>query len=329
MLLSYWRSYSQTGRRVICAVVLAVALAVLVAVPHFYGGPSGEPPNRNGESQLHKKHWQPHFSPAEPYAAYQNSDCQSPKDREEADLCQQWRVAEATEKAVTLAESQFWWNILQAASTVLAAIATALAARAAAAAASSAERSVKHAEGVSQSELRPYVFCEKFITNRGVSRNDPETTTHMLLELQWRNYGHTPARNIVINLNHGVFDQEDEPEVADFPDAPNQADARYTLGPTQVCYARRVVPFADVVVAHNENKNLIYWGWIEYSGLDPDVRHRTEICAGLIPDSNPTPDTFPTFRNFYVSKFNAADADCVHKPKTSDQSGTPVEPSET
>lgn len=315
MSRSGWRSYSEAGRVIVGAAVLAVALTVLVILPHSSGRPNAEEPNQAGQRGATQENWQPHFSPREPYAPYQNTNCQSPQDREEADLCQQWRMAEATEKAVALADSQFWWNVVQVISTVLAAFATACAAWAAATASRSAQRSIEHSEQVSKLELRPYVFCEQFRTSPNVASSNPTVVTGWLLELEWKNYGHTPATNVRAHLNHQEFEIGRTPEITDFPDLGTVSEGRQTLGPQQNFFSRRFIPVDEVIRVYRGTSQVIYWGWIEYSGLDLSVRHRTEICAILLPQIDPT-KLDCHFRNAWCTDFNATDDDCVHKPNT-------------
>lgn len=274
MLLSYWRSYSEAGRVIVCAAIAAVALAVLVAIPHAADGPSGEGPNQASQRNGNKKHWEPHFSPAEPYSAYQNADCQSPKDREEADLCQQWRVAEASEKAVALADSQWLWNVTQAVSTVLAALATAWAAVKAGDAANAAQLSARVAQRALTDLERPFVTtsslnvayeADKKVLRAGVS---------------WRNGGNTPAKKCFCYFSIASFFPGELDEF-DFRDMKGAPPTKLFVGPGAVINSTTVdLPEASMIMAASGAKTIAMWGWIEYDDIFQDTpRHRTEFCS--------------------------------------------------
>ena len=187
---SSWVSDFAVIRVAVGAAVIAIAIAVLVTAPHLLGGPSGEEPNQKGHRYAVKEHWGPYFSPRDPYAPYQNTNCQSPKDREEADLCQQWRVAEATEKAVALTDSQYWWNVAQAVSTVLAAFATILAAWAAVSAARAARDSILETRRIGEAQVRAYISALP---------GSYEIGPHGLrIIIKYKNSGQSPALSIKV-----------------------------------------------------------------------------------------------------------------------------------
>jgi hypothetical protein len=96
-------------------------IAALIA-PVLVGGAFGEQPNRPitptpaGEASHDTGHAQVSrpFYPTkqEPYSTDYEARCRHPEDREEADLCQQWRSAQAAEELVGLTDRQLFWTII-------------------------------------------------------------------------------------------------------------------------------------------------------------------------------------------------------------------------
>jgi hypothetical protein len=129
MSVRNWLRNNETGLLVALGLLIACGLTVFVTFSHPPSGLSGDKPEAaSQQTSRQKRDWRPSFYPAEPYASYHNANCQAPKDREEADLCQQWRSAQAAEEIVATTDKQFGWNVAQAVSTIIAAFATGLAA---------------------------------------------------------------------------------------------------------------------------------------------------------------------------------------------------------
>jgi hypothetical protein len=134
MLRGNWLSALEAVGLLAIVVFCAVTFGRLTAQSERPSGSRNEQQysyseQNNGDA----KAWSPAFDIAKNPRSY-SADCRNPKDREEADLCQQWRSAMAAEKAADLAESQWWWNWVQlmgVGATALAAVAAASAAKAA------------------------------------------------------------------------------------------------------------------------------------------------------------------------------------------------------
>jgi hypothetical protein len=88
----------------------------------------------------------------EPYEA----DCSRPQNREESDLCEQRRMAKASEELVARTDWQIALSYWEIGGLLLSVLFTAIAARAAALAARAANRSVELTEQTAKRQLRAY-----------------------------------------------------------------------------------------------------------------------------------------------------------------------------
>ena len=179
-----WKSCFEVGRVIVCAAVFALVISWMATEGHLFGGPRGEQAysysdEYNGDART----WTPTpFNVAKNTEGY-TADCQHPKDHEEADLCQQWRAAKASEKSAAFAESQWLWNWLQLVVT----IATVAAAWAAIIAAKEAQKSVSLTENPAERQLRAYVYVDEVIVE---NIDDPEKA---FVKIMIKNGGQTPA----------------------------------------------------------------------------------------------------------------------------------------
>ena len=187
-----WCFYSAVIGGVI-ALLLGLDILNWAAISHLPSRPSGGSPQAERHSDQSKaKHDAPAVK-AQKAQAY-DPGCPYPKNREDADLCEQRRMAKAAEDAAAVAESQFWWNVAQAFATVFAAFATAFAALAAGAAARSANRTVKVMERAAETDLRAYVSLgNPRLVDVGP---DKKPTAEFIMV----NSGRTPAQNVRLAL---------------------------------------------------------------------------------------------------------------------------------
>lgn len=157
-----WRSYSEAERVIVSAAVIAAAIAVLVAIPHLAGVPST--PGIDQYAQQNRGKGEGALTGKNKETTTYDPGCPYPKNRDDADLCEQRRMAKAAEEAVALAESQWWLTILNltllSAATV-AAIAAAIYASRAADAGSLAVAEAKDTNAITdrsaKQQLRAYI----------------------------------------------------------------------------------------------------------------------------------------------------------------------------
>jgi hypothetical protein len=135
--------------------------------------------------------WAKHSGESDTYRAI----CESPKDRDYADLCQQWRTAEETKESARWAFPQFAINIVAVFATLAAALAAVMAAR-------SAQDSVKVARENAQRELRAYISATPTPFHY-----DP-FTGRWSMAVEIANDGRTPAYNVCYGHKAVVADRE-------------------------------------------------------------------------------------------------------------------------
>src|SRR5262245_27585878 len=122
MSCSDWRSNIAIAGGVMFGIAAALAFSQWVAVAHLPSGPSTA--NQTSGRYYHQTQTkQPTTLGEGKKAGPYDPGCPYPKGREDADLCEQRRMAKAAEESVALAVSQWWVNIIQAAATVVAALA--------------------------------------------------------------------------------------------------------------------------------------------------------------------------------------------------------------
>jgi hypothetical protein len=124
-------------------------------------GPRGDP---GGDAAVEGDAAEPPPSPPTeeepPYNADYQRACADPQDANEADLCQQWRSANAAERAVDLAGEQIAWIRWEFAARLVTILATVAAAIAAIVAAKAAQDAVEVARDIGQKQVRAYLMVK-------------------------------------------------------------------------------------------------------------------------------------------------------------------------
>ena len=196
---SYWLPYVAFG------VVLSLSAPI-------YGQTQLEAPVGQSEQQNPQK--RPDEKPAEtpPTAQKQKrpthyqQPCDQPQSRADHDLCQQWRMAEATEKLLNRTEWQLGGTAFEIFLIVAAIGIAGYAGYQAWRTAEIADRTAKH-------QLRAYITLESLAMVPPVGQN-----RYWQFIPQWKNTGQTPAHRVVMNTNHEFFGENDgNPEIKKFP----------------------------------------------------------------------------------------------------------------
>jgi hypothetical protein len=179
--------------------------------------------------------------------------CKAPYNREYADLCQQWRVAEAAEKQVIA----IW---ISNGALIFTLILTAVATWAASRAARAAEKAVEVTEGTAKQELRAYVDIKG-----GVIRL-PLDHSEMMVRVDFSNYGQTPATNIRFWARAALLEPH-EFQDREVPTAPDTKDV--ILSPTNLAFVNRKIALApgDVEAFQAGRKKPYVWGLVEYTDI--------------------------------------------------------------
>lgn len=266
--------------------------AVLLIWPYGIGEavPSAGPPS-NGEyqqAQAEQAGPQP-LPPAvteeeKPATAIKANPCDNPKGREESDLCQQWRMAEASEELVRLTDRQNTLTMIEAGLLAVTIIFTAVAAWAAVVAAKAAINSVK----VMRNAERPYLIpggmrLEDFW--KAAHGYDGDLLVKVMCD--FKNIGRSVGFLSGLGIAHEVcFEGRQggvEPTVREgFGRIPISVDATRQFGLPIDAFQ---IGAADVRAIRSNTKTLYVYGFIRYVDLFGVVR-RTGFIFEFV--QNPT-----------------------------------------
>lgn len=149
------RSVSALGRSLaLLCVVLACSSAAFAQAPNRR---VADDQGRSAASQEQERPPSPASEVEQPYAADYERACTRPLNPNEADLCQQWRTANAAEESAAIADRQFWATVAEGGLLLVSVVFTAIAAWAAAEASRAAHGSVeisKQAVALAKRELK-------------------------------------------------------------------------------------------------------------------------------------------------------------------------------
>ena len=198
--------------------------------------------------------------------------CEQPKDVEHADLCQQWRMAEA-------ADAQLWLNALGLAFISATLVFNAWSARAAARSARAAERALTDLE-------RPHVYFEIRKPGFGLAPGIYGGITAGFaehLEFCCVNFGRTPAEIWEVNYDIRVVprDQWPEPLVADPRAARERPPGVVSVPDAPFCESvnlRQYISFEQLQMVGTREVNLFFIGYVRYLDIF-GRRHVTGCCA--------------------------------------------------
>jgi hypothetical protein len=246
-------------------------------------------------------------TPSDP--GYYTVNCDRPKDHEAADLCEQRRQAQAAEDSV-------WWTRVGFFAVVASLFFTGWAAFAAMRAAKAADKSVNITSQTSQTELRAYLFVKNLVAS---FERLPPNALHPLGHIHkisvWaeiENSGSTPARNLVVCLNSGFFDNAIPPGF-DYSDT--NEPRKMVVGPRAVVNSEPItLHVVDMDRVTSGKQRCFCWGWIDYNDVfHGSPRHRTEFCFEVVANQGAPGElrlAFPTY-----GPFNGADSDCLRQPQ--------------
>lgn len=184
--------------------------------------------------------------------------CAHPRDREYADLCQQWRAANAANRAAN-------WSIVQAVvgffgilGLLITIHLTSIATGAANRAVRIANRTLKHAEIATKQQLRAYLLPDKFAFI-------PDVNGRLGVEVTFKNTGQTPARKVSHVVRSGIGPLPKAPSYPIVGEPRNASD----VGPGQVIrggFKQRngndFLASKDLIAAGTHT--LYVYGWVTY-----------------------------------------------------------------
>ena len=237
--------------------------------------------------------------------------CQAPKTNDDADVCQQWRMANAAEKQIYWLKKQYDLTKLEIGLLIGSILVTLAASCAALIAAYAAQKSAK----VIPVLERALVYVSGFHQEIGTTIvNGIKTLDHIRVYFHFKNTGATPTRHLVHYSNWKAF-RGDIPEEFDFPDIGDQEKVPVVIGPgVEILSAPLIIP-KDIIQSVMDGIDAIYlWGWIDYNDVFPDSpRRRTEFCSKLLlPGLSDA--GFPIVQTLHYKRHNGSDDECLKPP---------------
>ncbi|RWC27772.1 hypothetical protein [Mesorhizobium sp.] len=176
--------------------------------------------------------------------------------------------------------------------------------------ASAAHDANEIAEQTSIAQLRPYVVVDGIDCSFEPASNRVGHDVRVFI--RWKNCGQTPTRRMMWDVSYKrTIGSKGLPEGFEYP---RSGEDNYTiLGPGQTSVdISTTIKFSDYEGTLKGVAELYLWGWVEYSdGFPGSVRHRSEMCVGLLPvigDDILRPHTH--------AEHNGADEDCLKQPMT-------------
>jgi hypothetical protein len=249
-------------------------------------------------------------------------ECAKPKSHDEADLCEQRRMAKSAENALVLTVWQFGLGAVGALLVLWTLYFTRVAAVAAKDAANAAIKQVELSRQALMETERAFVFVSKMHAIAGFSASK-QKVIDWTFYLIWENSGNTPTRNMKMGTNWHSFDNE-LPDDFDFPEVGGRPfEVPMMLGPKATTWSGEcVIPIEVLEDVRMGKKHVYLWGWVEYNDVfDGSKRHRTESCTHLIVAGDPKihqhgPNNEPMVPFLYNGHrfFNGADGECFRQP---------------
>jgi len=263
-----WRSQWGARQCAIAAVALLATFGAALSRP-----PSISDPTHSNEYLADNRNT-PAPPPTFPGSQYQTRSnfhllCADPGSAEEADLCEQWRMAEATEVLVALTDRQIWITGVEALLLVASVAFTAWAALAASRAARAAERSVSIADDTAKRQLRAYVHIrDARVLNFG--NNEP-----IKISASVHNFGNTPAYSAEISTS---FCTGSDPQSGDHfvsarePDKRNRATIPPGSSTIMTIEFPKTLDASEIDNLRNGKLAIWFFGEVRYRDAFDEVR---------------------------------------------------------
>lgn len=208
--------------------------------------------------------------------------CDSPKDKDHADLCQQWRVAEA-------AESQIWLTGVGLVLVFGTLVFTAIAARA-------ARDAVKEGEKATAAALQAVGMERAWITFGGFSCGaiPVEKTMEPSKGIQgfgyivtWKNTGRTPALRLTCYTDYRIVFPPEMIPTFEADEPPTDGLKSVPLGPGDTVHTKLKHLRLEDAGMH---VHLVVYSRVEYYDLISSIMRISEICARVESTPQMRPD---------------------------------------
>ncbi len=200
---------------------------------------------------------------------WKNVECSNPKDHNQADLCEQRRMAKSAEDTYTLNQWQFFLGIIGALLLGLTIFYARESAKAATNAAEAAEKAVTNAQAHAAQELRAYVSLESaHIEIRDVPNNLTSKRLRVVLDI--KNSGQTPAYDVTTSFVCEVWDIPHIGATYREVEQRNDRDGKSIVGPGATFEIRLndlIIPYSDVSLIDGGMKKIYIWGRVDYRDI--------------------------------------------------------------
>lgn len=232
------------------------------------------------------------------------------------DLPAQVRAAEAAE---LMGELSWWQTLAGLAGTAFLAftlIYTMRSTRAAIIAAEAATAATEESKRTAERTLRPYISLAEMNHSWYYLPNDPSRSlAGWRFTIVWKNAGQTPADKIFAKTNASTTLGSEIPADFSFPDAWEGNGACGGLGPGLTLHSYVDVSLSDIQTAIAKRDIVLFWAWVEYEGLETNIRRRTEYCCTITFRGDPV-DPLCSFFYSAQERFNGHDSFCSSPPST-------------
>jgi hypothetical protein len=273
--------------------------------------PPEKAPEKEPEKQPEKQPEKPPDIPAES-SVFQPA-CDNPKNRDEAVVCEQRRLAKAVEDSVALAASQFWLAIFGFAGVFAALLFNAWAAMTAGRAARAAKDQAQMSSESLMNSERAFVFVQNFHAETVHDASDGNKILGWNVFVEWKNTGKTPTKNCAQRGNYQEFNRPISPDF-DFPNLKVSEYQWLLIGPSATAQSGKYfIPIDKILKIRAGELHAYLWGWIEYDDVfDNTLRHRTEYGYKIIAGGGMSPEQV-AIGHMATPRHNAADKECFHK----------------
>lgn len=218
--------------------------------------------------------------------------CAEPKDREQADLCQQWRSAEAAERGVRLNQTQIWIGAFGLAAVAVSLILSAFAAwvaaksaREAGKSASAADRTANIMDQTAERQLRAYLFLDpKTFDLKPVFSEETGKDRMCLCKIGYliNNTGQTPAYRVKTEADIRTLGWPPPPDLVIEPSPGDVVSQLRGVGaghPMGGSVSKFIMIDLDAVNALTQR--IYFVGVVTYFDVFEEVRH-TRFCCSVL-----------------------------------------------
>ena len=215
----------------------------------------------------------------EPY----QPNCKTPKDRDDADLCEQRRLARALTDLVKITRQQNTLRYFELGGLLLILFFCGLAAW-------QAVNSAKKISATLELSRRGYLLLQSINIHKGVrkSRDGPPVDLAFYFEFEMHNYGTVPVRLSQSTASHSLVDCGGDPRKIDWAHRASKQKGEMSVSPQSTCRAAIIdLTLAEATQVHAQKKDLYLRVRVDYTNLRNPLSYHSEyvfrVFFGLDP----------------------------------------------